>query len=72
MIKMPDNRIDIIVVRKPSNIISECPHCGEEINIDYDDFLDMVKHEDYEDWVDEVIKCPECGKKVEIANVDWD
>ena len=69
---MSDNRIDIIVISRPSYITSECPHCGEEINIDYNDFLDMMTYEYYEDWVDEVIEYPECRKEVKIGSVELD
>ena len=69
---MADNRIEITVISAPSYITSECPHCHEEIHIDYKDFLDMMTHYYYEDWIDEVIECPECGKEVEIGSVIWD
>ena len=69
---MSDNRIDITVVNRPSYITSECPHCREEIHIDYNEFLYMMTHYYYEDWTDEVIECPECGKEVTIGSVEWD
>ena len=69
---MTDNRIDITVISAPSYIASECPHCGEEILINYSEFLDMMTHYYYEDWVDETIECPECGKEVVIRSVEWD
>ena len=69
---MSDNRIDITVISRPSYITSECPHCGEEINIEYNDFLSMMTHYYYEDWTDDVIECPECGKEVIIGSVEWD
>ena len=69
---MSDNRIDITVISRPSYITIECPHCGEEINIEYNDFLGMMTHYYYEDWIDEVIECPECGKEVTIGSVEWD
>lgn len=69
---MSDNRIDITVISAPSYITSECPQCGEEIHIDYNEFLGMMTHYYYEDWTDEVIECPECGKEVTIGSVEWD
>ena len=64
---MSDNRIDITVISRPSYITIECPHCGEEINIEYNDFLGMMTHYYYyEDWTDEVIEWHECGKEVTI------
>ena len=69
---MTDNRIDITVISRPSYITIECPYCEEEININYNDFLGMMTHYYYEDWIDEVIKCPECGKEVTIGSVEWD
>lgn len=69
---MSENRIDITVISAPSYITSECPHCGEEIHIDYKDFTDMMVHDYWEDWTDETIKCPECGKEVTIGSIEWD
>ena len=69
---MTNNKVEITVVNTPSYIVSECPHCGEEIKIDYNDFLDMMTHYYFQDWIGEVIECPECGKEVEIETVDWD
>ena len=70
--EMIDNKVTITVVNIPSYITCYCPHCGDGIKIPYSDFLGMMSEYYYGDWIGDMFECPECGKEIEIKNVDWD
>lgn len=56
------------IVSAPVKIAFECPHCGEEVEINWKDV-------DYpECWSDRwtPVDCPECGKSVELGEWDYD
>lgn len=69
---MKDSKVKIIVVSAPEYVVCECPHCKEEVQIEYNEFLDAMPGEYYEDWIDEKIECPDCGGEIEVKYVDWD
>jgi predicted RNA-binding Zn-ribbon protein involved in translation (DUF1610 family) len=62
--------IDLVVVQVPKYVEYECPHCEEEIEIDYNEFCDFVGEPP--DWSCSRIKCPNCNKELKIDNVEWD
>ena len=63
-------KIDLQVVSRPVTVEFECPHCMNDAQIDYSDFNDLIG-EPY-DWKYSKVDCPECGKSLEIDDVDWD
>lgn len=69
---MIDNKTTIRVVNVPSYITCYCPYCSEIIKISYKDFLCMMHEYYYGDWIGDTFECPECGREIEIKNVDWD
>ena len=60
--------VDIRVEQKPVSVQFVCPHCEEEVSIDFGDFLGIAGEPC--DWKYTKIKCPKCGKSVEIDDVD--
>lgn len=63
-------KVDISIRQTPVSANYECPHCEEEIEIDYQDFCNDVGEQC--DWQYTDIECPNCGKTIEIDSVDWD
>lgn len=52
----------------PYSITLECPHCGERIEIPFDE---VVFKTDY--WGDGgSCNCPECGKEIELGEYEYD
>lgn len=66
-----DNRADIIIIRRPTDVAFECPHCGADIEMDIDDFECMMIGE-MPYWEDEEFCCPECREDIVVDGVDWD
>lgn len=66
-----ENRTTITVVNLPSYVACICPHCGEDIEIEYLDFTYMMSNDYYEDWAGETFECPECGKEISVKGVNW-
>jgi hypothetical protein len=62
--------VDITVKQIPVSVGFDCPHCEEEIKIDYQEFCGDVG--DPGNWPCSEIDCPGCGKKIKIDNIDWD
>ena len=57
------------IVTKPVYVVTECPYCDEEIEINFDDFMIT----DYPgDMIGEVIGCPSCLKQIEIEDIEWE
>jgi len=63
-------KADITVIQKPVEIELDCPHCDEEIKIDYPEFAEILGEPC--DWRYSKIYCPICGREIEIDDVDWD
>lgn len=60
--------IDYIIISKPACVRFECPHCGEDVQIAFDE-VDF--NTDY--WGDGAkADCPECGKEVELEDYEYD
>lgn len=64
-----NNRVNIEIIREPSYVNFTCPHCDEEIEMDYDEFYDMMVSDYWGDWRYEEFCCPECGKDIEIDDI---
>lgn len=61
-------KTDYVINSKPDSISLECPHCGEEIEIPFDE-VDFKT--DY--WGDGgYCNCPECGKQIELGDYEYD
>ena len=62
-------KANITVIKVPKEITFECPHCGEDVTIEYGEFCDMVGEPC--DWNYEKFDCPECNEEVDIDYVEW-
>lgn len=62
-------KVDITVIQSPVAVEFECPHCEEDINIDFVEFEGMAGEPC--DWCYTKIECPKCEKKIQIDNVEW-
>ncbi|NFO86484.1 hypothetical protein FDC58_10520 [Clostridium botulinum] len=64
-------KADIRIISEPVWVKFDCPFCGEEIEMLYDDFNDLIGCEVC-DWEYSNFECPKCSKKIEIDDVEWD
>ena len=62
--------IDITVLQKPIKISYICPFCSEEIELNYNDFVDTQINDYPGDW--STTECPECESILNINNVEYD
>lgn len=59
---------DYTIISKPSQVFFECPHCKEEVHLNFED-VDFKT--DY--WGDGArCNCSECGKEVELGDYEYD
>ena len=58
--------VDYIIISKPSYIKFECPHCHEDVEVDFEHIDFKTDYWSDGAWVD----CPDCGKEVELD--DWE
>lgn len=63
---------DITIETTPKYVKYECPYCGEEVEIDYDDFEDEMPDDYWGDWCGERVTCEKCGRDFEINGVEVD
>ena len=65
--------VGITIVQKPIEVVFTCTHCGEELEIDYDEFEKMTSSSlcgiiyDNPDF-----KCPKCDGKLFVGQADLD
>ena len=62
--------IDITVIQKPVKISFICPNCSEEIETNYNDFVDTQINDYPGDW--STTEGPECEATFHINNVEYD
>jgi endogenous inhibitor of DNA gyrase (YacG/DUF329 family) len=56
------------IVSKPDYIYFECPHCKEEVEVN---FSEVNFNSNY--WGDGAwVECPMCNKEVELGDYDYD
>ena len=63
-----DNRTDFTIRSVPYSINFECPYCGEEVEINWND---VNVPENWSDYWDDIV-CPECGKTIKLGNWEYD
>ena len=63
--------VDITINQAPVSVTFECPFCHEKVEIDYDDFEDIMASE-YWDWEGSKFECPKCEREIRVDNIDWD
>lgn len=61
-------KVEVTVVRVPKYVSYTCPHCGEEVEVDFDDRISDC----WPDWVGDTVICDECGAEFEIGSVEVD
>lgn len=64
--------VKVTVVQVPRYVIYTCPHCGEEIEVDYDNFVDERMGDYWPEWEGDALICKECGEEFTIENVEVD
>lgn len=64
--------VGITIVQIPKYVTYECPYCGSEVDVDYDDFEDDRMTNYWPEWKGDTVICDECGKKFQIGNVEVD
>ena len=67
-----DPKVDIQIIFAPTWVKFDCPHCGTEVEMDYDEFNNLMTADYPGDWHGEKIDCPNCEKEIEIDDIDWD
>lgn len=65
-------KTDIQIVSEPTWVKLNCPYCDEEIEMDYDEFSDLMTESYPGDWSGEKIECPYCNREIEINDVEWE
>lgn len=63
-------KVDFTIVKLPHHISLNCPFCGEDIQIDWDDVPST-----YEDWnaiKGKYVECPECKNDIKLGDFDVD
>ena len=65
-------KVDIVIEMVPRYVKYKCPHCENEISVDYDDFEDDRASDYWADWKGDTVICDECGDEFEIGNVEVD
>lgn len=66
------NSVDITIVQTPKYVTFDCPCCGEEIEISYDDFICGMKDVSPSEWEYDYFFCPECMEELKVGGIDWD
>lgn len=62
--------VEISVISKPEYIEFDCPNCGKNVKIPYNEFVDIVGYPVYWKW--STFSCPECEGNVDIDTVEWE
>lgn len=65
-------KVDVTIVQTPKYVRYECPYCGEEVEVDYDDFNDDRIDDYWPDWEGDTVICDECGAEFKIGSVEVD
>lgn len=69
-------KVEVTVVRVPKYVSYTCPHCGEEVEVDFDDFFDDFFDDRisdcWPDWVGDTVICNKCGADFTIGSVEVD
>lgn len=55
--------------QKPTDVEFTCPYCKADVSEDLEQFLDdqEVDWGNFLDWQCEPIKCPFCGKEIDVT-----
>ena len=60
--------VDYTIISEPSYIKLECPHCEEDVKVDFDD-VDFIG----DSWIDGgYCDCPNCEKEIELGDWEYD
>ena len=55
--------VDFTIITRPEFIVFTCPYCEQDVEIKYD-AVDLR--------FDNVVRCPECGRNVELGEHDYE
>lgn len=65
--------VDIVIIQKPISVKFECPHCGNEIEIDFEVFKKITGNDLCGLLYDSTcFKCPNCDGDLETDGVELD
>lgn len=60
--------VDYTIISEPSYIKLKCPHCEEDVEVDFKD-VDFIG----DSWNDGgYCDCPNCEKEIELGDWDYD
>lgn len=62
-------KVEVTVVQIPKYVNYICPHCGEKIEVDYDNFRGARISDYWPEWEEDTVICDECGEEFAIGNV---
>lgn len=65
--------VDITILQRPTEVAFTCVHCGEDIEIDYDEFKELTNSKLVDILYDYPrFNCPKCKEKLYIGEVSMD
>lgn len=67
-----ERKTEFVCVLRPAYVKYTCPYCGEEVEIDYDDFSHDMAEEHWKDWIGYSIFCESCGEEVGIGSFKYE
>lgn len=63
---------EVTIVQVPQYVIYTCPYCGEEVEVDFDDFYEDRISEYWPEWEGDTAICDKCGSVFVIGDVELD
>ena len=63
-------KADITIELAPKYVKYECPHCGTEVKVSYNDFEDDRMSKYWLEWKEDTVICDECGSEFQIGKVE--
>ena len=63
---------EVTIAQVPRYVIYKCPYCGEEVEVDFDDFYDDRMSDCWPEWAGDTVICDECGAEFVIGSVEVD
>lgn len=68
--KAEQKEVEFTIVKNPTQVTLECPFCGEEIEIEWEDF--EYNNMNWANIRGEKIECPECNEYIKLGDFDVD
>ena len=65
-------KAEVTIIQVPKYVKYECPHCGNEVEVDYSGFADDRMSDYWPEWEGDAVICDECGAEFRIDKVEVD